>query len=64
MDLEAIQAGYTFAGPALELGALVLDDGKADPAGAHSGAAGNAQPARPGRGRYRHRKDQDIAGHG
>ncbi|GHJ46685.1 ATPase [Catellatospora sp. TT07R-123] len=31
MDAEAIRAGYAFEGPGLELGALVLDDGKADP---------------------------------
>ncbi|WP_254549633.1 helicase HerA-like domain-containing protein [Catellatospora tritici] len=31
MDAEAIKAGYAFAGATLELGALVVDDGKADP---------------------------------
>ncbi|WP_020522695.1 helicase HerA-like domain-containing protein [Catelliglobosispora koreensis] len=30
VDVEAIRAGYTFSGPALDLGALVVD-GKADP---------------------------------
>jgi len=30
VDVDAIRAGYTFAAPALELGALVVDD-KSDP---------------------------------
>lgn len=31
VDAAALKAGYTFDGPALDLGALVGDDGKADP---------------------------------
>ena len=54
---------YAVEGPALELGAVVLD-GQAAPRGAGADAAVDAQPARAGRRRDRHRQDQDAAAHG
>ena len=59
-DRRRGRAGYAFEGPALELGGLMLD---ADHAvrRPHPDPAGDAQPARPGRRRDRHRQDQDPA---
>ena len=58
-----VQKGYAFDGPALELGALVVD-GTAHPDAAVRIPLGDAQPARPGRRRHRHGQDQDAAADG
>ena len=61
--VAAVQQGYAFDGPALELGALVVDgNGPPRRTGAHP--ARDGQPARPGRRRHRHRQDQDAAADG
>ena len=54
------RAGYAFEGPALELGGLMLDADHAHRR-ARPDPARDAQPARPGRRRHRHRQDQDPA---
>ena len=56
----AIAAGYATEGGALELGTVLSTAGRSGGAGPHP--AGDAQPARPGRRRHRHRQDQDAAG--
>ena len=58
-----VQKGYAFDGPALELGALVVD-GDGAPGCRGADPAGDGQPARPGRRRHRHRQDQDAAADG
>ncbi len=58
---QEIAAGYATEGAALELGCVRRRrHGRPGRAGAHP--VRDAQPARPGRRRHRHRQDQDAAG--
>ena len=55
--------GYTFDEPAIELGVLMEDDAPV-PGGGGPDPAVHAEPARAGRGRDRHRQDEDPAADG
>ena len=62
-QVDAVRTGYAFSGPALELGALLVERAAAGRRPG-AGAAGHAQPARPGRRRHGNGQDQDPAADG